>query len=824
MNGAGFTLHEVRRKPGRMLLTLLGVTLGLAGVVATRLSIHTVRNAYRDLFSHVAGEPTLQVKAVGQAGFDVSLASLLAAVPGVKTVAPCIHGAAGIVGPAGAVTTPIVGLDPSRSPDGERLTGDEDGLLDDGLARSLGLAVGDWFRLWTPAGLVSMRLAGTISSRAKTAASGGVLIVSLGAARRFLDLKPTEVNCLEIFLGEDVERVHPRIAGRLPAGLMVHRTDLADGLARSTLLATELGLSALCALALAAAGFVIFNTFSLNLGERRQPLALLKTLGATRRQVLRVLLNEALVLGLVGSAGGCLLGAGLAVLLLRTMEQFLGVGLPGVRFTPGPFLLAGLLGPGTTLAAACGPIWRASNRSPLQELLGGRSEGREPLPWRKGILGLVLLLVGVLAAAAPCWGWVAGRVGQELFPPALAVLLAGGVLAFPLLLMAMLRALRVLPLGLLSRLAVQQLEQHPSRTGLTAGVLFLALAAAVGFGQSLRGILHDLHDWYRRTIVADFLIRASMPDTTFTLATSLPDNLAAEVRAVSGVAAVDRLAFLPAEGEGRDVLVLARTFSLDGPLPLDLREGEPGRVRQGLMRGEVVLGTALAEQLGLHVGDHFTLTTAQGPVKLDIAGTAAEFAAGGSSLYLEWQAATRWLDHPKAHVLLVRASPGEVEAVGPLLQSFCRERQLLLQTNSDLREMIDRELGRATGAIWALLALVYLVASLGVVNTLQMNIHEQGRAFALLRALGMKGRQVVRLVLLQPLLLGALTLVPGMLAGVGLAYTISRGSASWSSAPITFRLDPTVLLCAAATALGSAVLAGLPAARRAIREQGCRIL
>jgi putative ABC transport system permease protein len=434
-----------------------------------------------------------------------------------------------------------------------------------------------------------------------------------------------------------------------------------------------------------------------------------------------------------------------------------------------------------------------------------------------GAAGLILLLAGLPLAVAPGRGWVSAGLGQEMLPPAMGVLLAGGVLSFPLLLVPVLRLLRVLPLGLIGNLAVQRLEQHPSRTGLTAGVLFLALVAAVGFGLSLRGILHDLRDWYSRTIVADFLVRASMPDTTFTLAGSLPDNLAGELEAIPGVAGVDRIAFLPAQAEGREVLVLARTFRPDGPLPLDLREGEAGGVLRGLLRGEVVLGSALAEQLGLHRGDTFTLLTPHGPAALTVAGTAMEFAAQGSALYLEWQAAGRLLGPSGAHVLLVRARPGEVGQAGTLLSDFCRERNLLLQANAELRDLIDRELGRATGAIWALLALVFLVASLGVVNALQMNVHDQSRAFALLRALGLKGGQVYRLVLAQALLLGALTLPGGTLAGVGLAWLISRGSARWAGAPITFRLDAATPAGAGAAVLLAALLAGLAPARRASR-------
>ena len=115
------------------------------------------------------------------------------------------------------------------------------------------------------------------------------------------------------------------------------------------------------------------------------------------------------------------------------------------------------------------------------------------------------------------------------------------------------------------------------------------------------------------------------------------------------------------------------------------------------------------------------------------------------------------------------------------------------------------------------MVLIFLVASLGIVNTLQMNIQDQMRTFGVLRALGMKGRQVRGVVLTQALLLGGLTLLPGALAGVVLAYVISRGSATWSGAPITFRLDLVVLIGSCSIGMASALLAAWLPARRAAR-------
>jgi putative ABC transport system permease protein len=832
------SVREVQRRPGRTLLTLLGITLGLATLVAVRLSLRTLSRTYRDLFAF-SGDHALEVTAPSRSGFDPRPLAGLASAAGVREVVPRIQGAVALSGPSGGVTVVLVGIDPGRESDtwplrqGHAPSSDEEALLDAGLADTLGLVPGQPLKLWSAMGPCQLSLGGTLRPTGATAGTGGLLIVSLNTARRLLGLGPGQVNCLCLRLddGTDPEQVRKRLSGRLPANLLLQEPGAQGGLAHSTLLATEQGLSALSALALVTAAFVILNTFLLNLGERRRPLALLKTLGATRWQILRLILGEALLLGLIGAVLGGAVGTGLAVLLLEAMGRFLGIGLPELQLTAEPYFLAGLLGAVIPILAASVPAWQAARRPALEVLLPrrnrtpsscplpGADRGRRSVSW-----GLLLLVLGLVPAAGLWNGWLPGPVGRDLLAPTLGLLLAGTVLSFPLLLPPVLSLLGKLPLGLTGNLALGQLIRHRTRTGLTAGVLFLTVAVAVSFGLSLRGLLADLRDWYRRTIVADFLVRASMPDSSFLLASALPENLGDELARLDGVSSVDRIAFLPATSHGRSVLVLARTFPARGPLPLDLREGTVEQVRDGLRRGEAVLGVGLAAQAGLHAGDVFDLDTPHGPVQLRIAGTAAEFAGGGAALYLDWHAVRHLLDIPGTHVFLVSALPGRVADARVALRGYCTRRGLLLQTNEDLRDLIARLLTRVTGAIGALLVLVFGVASLGIVNTLQMNVRDQAREFGVLRALGLRQRQVWSVVMAQALFLGAVSLPAGLLAGMGLALLISEGSAVWAQVPIPFRLDAVVLLGSCGVALASVVLSAVLPAREAARQPVIRAL
>jgi putative ABC transport system permease protein len=824
MNLWTYNLREVQRRPTRMLLTLLGITLGLATVVATRLTIATVDRAYRELFEGLAGRAALEVTAKGQGGFEAEQAAGLEAVPGVKAVVPRIASVGALVGTSGGVAVPVLGIDPASAAggwplrEGRPIRGDTDALLDPGLAESLHLAPGQTIELWVPAGPTQLRLSGIFQPHAASAASGGQMIVSLACAQRLFAL-PGRVNGIQVLLQDDADPVlvQSLIARRLPAGMVVQPPGMRGEMARATLLAAEQGLSSLSIVALIAAAFVILNTFLLNLGERRKQVALLRSLGASRAQVMRLLLRETLVLGLAGTAAGCGGGIALAAGLNLAMQQFLGIALPGLRLSAEPFVVAGLLGPVTSLAAACLPAWRASRRPPLAELLPGHTRGEELLPRRVWQVGLLLIAVGLALELGLWGGWFSEAAGGALLAPTLALLLIGCVLALPLVVNPLLTVAGILPLGLEGRLAAQQLARHRGRTSLTSGVLFLALVVAIAFGQSLRTTLRDLSHWYRQTIVADFLVRGAMPDTSFLLAPALPESLADEIRACEAAAVVDRLAFLPAEIEERPVLVLARTFAADRPLPLDLQEGDEASVRAGLLAGQVVLGTGLAQRLGLHRGDVLPLTTAQGVREVRIAGTAVEYASGGLALYLEWEVARNLFELPGVHVFLVAARTGEVPALGGALRGFCERHHLLLQSNADLRDLIDAMVGRVTGVLWGLMALAFGVASLGIVNTLTMNVHDQTREFGLLRALGLKRSQVGKVVVAQAVLLAGISLLPGALAGIALTYAIHHASASWAGPQAAFRIDGLLVLGSCVLAVIMAVLAALAPARRAVQ-------
>jgi predicted lysophospholipase L1 biosynthesis ABC-type transport system permease subunit len=195
-----------------------------------------------------------------------------------------------------------------------------------------------------------------------------------------------------------------------------------------------------------------------------------------------------------------------------------------------------------------------------------------------------------------------------------------------------------------------------------------------------------------------------------------------------------------------------------------------------------------------------------------VAGTAAEYAGGGRAVYLEWGRARRLLGVAGPHALLVTADRGRSPVEG--LRTFCARHGLLLQANDDLRRLIDGLFRRVAAVLWAVMAVAFLVASLGTGNVLAMNAHEQARETVVLRAIGMRRYQVRRGIHLQGLLITLISLPSGTAAGIGLAYALNAAGARLLGLPGGFQVEWPFLGAAGGTAATVGLLASLiPAAR-----------
>ncbi len=829
-----YTIREICRRPGRTILTLLGIVIGVQALVAIPLTIQTTRHTHRALFEGMTGRAALEVVPFGQSGFAPGLSERVEEVEGVAAAVPVVQSTAAIWGPSGLVPVMILGIDLERDHEvrdyalrrGSLLTGQGGVLLEAGMAESLGYDVGATIRLLAPSGATSVEVSGLLEPRGAAAVNGGaVAILPMATAQRLYRLEG-QVNSLNLVLADraDPDEVADQVSRQLPPGLTVQAPANRAALAHEALVNTERMLAILSVGSLVAGAFVILNSFLMNLGERRRALAILRALGATRKQVTRLLFSEAVLLSVIGTALGMPIGLGAAFVMTHLMARLSGPVAPQLQMTAGPFLLAALLGPGVAMLATYLPARNAARRSPLAELRGrpetspaGHGRGRH---W-PGYVGL-----GMLAAFGMVYAVIlTGRMPSEMFiyimPMGMALTLVGCALAVPMALRPLSRLAQWLlrpVLGVEAILAIRQLRRHPTRTSLVVGVLTVSVILSIGYGNSiLNSVRHARGMMVRVFANIDFLIFPTALSGTEFLPVSMPEAYADSVRDMEGVRRVGMGNLCASRVEGYPIQVFARTCRPGEDPGFRFVGGDDEKIRRGLRRGEVVIGTTLGQRAGLEPGEQISITTRAGVREFTVAGLTPEYSAGGMIVLIEWGYAKKHFDLEGVRYIYVTAVPEDRIGVERRLRVLCDEHGLLMHSRTEFTAMCDEMIGNAIASAWVLLGLVFVVASLGVTNCVTVNVLEQTRELGVLRAVAMKRRQVCKMVLAQALAIGTISTLPGAALGALLGYAVSNATYATVGLPIPYVLEPELLIGGVIVALVVAVLASLTPAWRAGR-------
>jgi putative ABC transport system permease protein len=822
-----FIGREVKRRPGRAMLTLLSVVIGVAAVVAVNVATDTTRQAYKEMFESVTGRAALEVVAEGGGTYSDEVLPLLAQTPGVKAAVPLVQQPSVLYFGQSRIRLLVMGIDPAA----DRAVRDyhveegaffhdrqEGALMEVGLARSLGIATGDEVQLLTRQGVQQIRVVGLLAPQGASGFSqGGVIVLPLELAQDYFTA-PGAINVTSLVLADDADEkaVQAAAAEKLPAGLAVRRPAVRTHLAKETLQDAEQGLNFAYALTLVMAVFIIFNTFLMNVGERRRQLAILRAVGTTRRQVISMLLGEGLLLGILGTVLGSILGLAGAFILANAMARTYSATLSSIVLTPTPFLLAAILGPGISLVGMLIPAWTAGRISPLEGMRPMVSEGRSRVPL-SFTLAAVLIFITTGSVLAAC---VMGYLPIGFAIPAGVIFTAAFVLLIPAFLDPAANALAFVLFPVLrteGRIACRQMLRRRARTTLTVGVLYIAVSSGIALGTAILNNVQDVRRWQEQMIVGDFFVRAMFPDMATGQAAEMPESLGREIADIPGVTGVDTLRFAPATAADQPVLVVLREFTDKHNTPLTLQDGDPVEVRRRLLEGEVVIGTVLAQRTGLGPGDEIPLKTRTGTKRLRIAATATEYMVGGLVLHIEREHGKQLLGVTGVDVFMVSADASSLAAVEPRLKTLCEQGGLMLHSFIDLRRRLDGLIGGIIGSLWGLLALGFVVSGFGIANTLTMNVLEQTRELAMLRVVAMTRRQIAKTILGQATLLGMIGLASGIIGGVIGAYITNRCSKPVLGHGIEFALSPALIGGSFVIALAIVLLAAWLPARRAAR-------
>ncbi|MGE0609140.1 MAG: FtsX-like permease family protein [Pirellulales bacterium] len=889
-----FTLRQIKSRPGRATLTLLSIVLGVAAVVAVSIATAATRQAYNGMFMALAGRADLEVVGLAGESFpEGEVLSWLSQVPGVQAVTPVVQKQTVIyLSNMERFGTSVMGIDPQSSQqfrdfklvDGSFFGDGPSLVLEHGFARGLQLKVGDKVeiigrdkRSQQKSQRYEVPVAGLFESReAASLAQGGMVLMSLSSAREILysdvHRAPQPVTAIQIILdkGADRDQIQATIAARLeelnregterqqqaalvpdePVDDESANVEKLDGLhvelsvrppiartqqAEMTQQQTEMGLRLATALSLVVAVFIILNTFLMNVSERRRQLGIMRAIGATRKQVMRMLVQEGLAMGVAGTIIGTGVGLCGAYFLTKAMTQLGRAAVPPLDLTWSPFALGAAFGMGISFAGTYLPARRAGKLSPLEGMAAMAPEDRDGFPIIYTILGagIVVVTLGILT------GCIMGWLPMYLAIGSAVTLLIGLVLLLPKTIgtLASVAAAVLKPLlGVEGRLAHRQILRRRTRTSLTIGVLFVAISTGIGLAGTLVDNVREIQDWYHRTVVGDFFVRAMLPNNAPGSVPDIPPETEAEIAAIPGVEMVETMRWVktdarhntikPGETEPatEQVTVIIRDFKSPDHVSLALVDGTTEEVRAGLMRGEAVIGTVVAQNMSLSRGDKIRVDTPSGEQQFVIVGTTNEYNYGGLAIYLERKTAAPFFGDTGVSAFIVSVADGAEKQVGSHLQNLCIEQGWLLNSFDDIARLIEGLMAGVIGCLWGLLFLGFVVAAFGIVNTLTMNVLEQTRELGLLRIVAMTQGQVRKMILGQAAIMGFLGLVPGIVTGVGIAWLVNKASMPGTGHPIQFEFHPVMMAVSFAAAFLIVVLAAWAPAERAARLELVRAL
>lgn len=817
-------IRQMRSRMGRALLTTLSVVIGVAGLVAVTTATNVTRNAYRDMSKALAGQAALEVASASGAAISQDLVEQLERLPGVRTAAPLLQRPTTLYLEEVNVRAVVLGIDPARYDqlheyvidEGVSLADADGALLDSSFARSCGLQVGDEIRFFTRTGMQRVNVIGLTSPRGvSTVRLGGTMWLRLTTAQRYMR-SAGRVDTIQILLDEQAEEAAARaqITAQLPEGVSIREPDADAQLAEAHLHAASTGLSVGSAYTLLGAAFIILNTFIMNVTDRRRELGIQRAIGATRRQVTLLLLAEGLLLGIVGTAIGVGVGLAGASVLLRAMEALFNAPLPGVTVNWWSVAAGSACGLGIALLATFFPARRAASVSPLEAMRRGVSAAGSDSH-------RLMLAAGLLLGSVATWGLVAvvlGQIEPLLSVPAGLSLLVAIILIIPTFLPLLLRMtapLLAATMGIEGRIASRQLLRWRLRTALTVGVIFTAAGTGIGLGNSILSNVNDVRRWTRLTVVADFMVRGVVSSTVTGTATAMPAEVGPQLAELPGVAQIEAMSFVRSRVNDTPVLVVAREFGKHATLPLDVKEGDLEALPQQLRAGELAIGTVLAQRLKLHAGDMVELAAAEGPRKVRVAAVVTDYQVGGMMLYMDRPRAEAVLGLEGADVYLISASANQLAEVEAALQTFCRQHGLILQSYADLARLIDGLMAGMEAGLWAILALQFLVAGLGIANTLTMNVLEQTREIGLLRIVGSTRRQIRKIVFAQAAMIGLVSLLMGLPGGAVVAWILNLCTRPVTGQRIEFTLQLGLFAWGAVIALAILIAAAWFPARRA---------
>jgi len=839
---ASFAIKSLWARKLRALGTTVAVLVGVSLIAGTYVLTDTINKAFDQIFSDslkgtsvvITNKQPVTQQTNTSTSFPAGVLKKVREVPGVTLAAGTIFTGGGIlkgdqeVGSHFAPKFISAVLPPQieslKTVEGHRPTNAHEATLDKAAADGAGLSVGDQIRIAGERRVRTYRLVGLTELGGTSFGGASIAQLTLPEAQ-FITGNVGRFNQISVGLNPDVspDELRSRIERVVPSTLRVETAEQnanrSSNEIHDALSFLPIFLGVFAAVALIVGAFVIFNTFSITVSQRIREYGLLRTLGASRRQILASVFIEAALIGLFGALLG-VLGGLLFAKGIEALFRALGIGLPTTApvVATRTVVVSVVIGLAVTLLAVLNPALRSTRVPPIAaiqnlDLTASRSRSiiTVAIAWLLMIGGVALVLVGLFGNqktgdAALMMGAGAAVVlfGVSLYSPRLVRPLAGGI-------GAPLERLR----GLTGRLARENSQRNPSRTAATAAALMIGLALVAFVTVFAAGLKASIADAIDNTFQGQLEIQNTNGFDP------IPTAIATAVRGQPGVQTISTLqgTLVKIDGVGGKPRVTGLDpATANQVLKLDFQGDTTAQTLQGLTSSEAIVDKNFADSNGLHVGDTVHVLGQTGRrTAFRIVGEVKDNANLLGSMVVTHEAMARDFAVNQDTYDFVKLEQGAdasavQERIDRLLAREFPTAQVMNQ--QELKQNQENQINPLLGLVYALLSLAIIVSLFGIANTLALSIYERTRELGMLRAVGMSRSQVRRMIRYESVITALIGAVLGMVLGLIFAALMSVPLKDQGFV-LSYPVGQLVLILVVAALAG--VVAAIAPARRAAR-------
>lgn len=843
------SLKHIRFQKMQTFLSVLGICIGVSAIVSIGIVNENILASFENTINYSMGRASLQISGAAS-GFPEELVDRVREVQGVEYAVPAIEATGTIYG-AQERTIMVLGVDLLQDqmireyklsdegadiPDPLLFLAKADSiLLTKELADREGIKIDHQIKVQTIEGIHSFRVRGLLSPEGPAKAmAGNMAIMDIFAAQKAFG-KDGKIDRIDISLlrGSDLETVKKDIQAALPKGysvetpagrtkqieLMISRFQKTLDLARFIVIFVGM--------------YIIYNSVSITVVNRKKEIGILRALGATKNHVVMLFLAETVVNGAVGSA----LGAGLGILQAKASigavaqvvsDVYLNTSIAGTAISWSHLTIGFVSGLTASLLAALFPSLSSSRITPISAIRSmPYSEDGLFTNRRIIILSVSFLLLSasmlILYKAFPSSPYVHSMM--TMFLSNLFVLL-GLSLATPHFLRIFLQLFHrtISPLlGPAGRLAGLNLQKNIIRNSVAAAAVFFGISMFVSSAGFTNSIQRSINRYMDAMVRADIIVTAGRPlATAGSQNTPMPARMIDEIQKIDGVVATDPFRKIYVEyGKGRILLM-----AMDIPRRLTytdfiIAQGSREEILRRLpSQDSIVVNEGFAARYSVKPGASVTLPTPKGPVDFNVAAIVIEYSSDFGSVFMDIRTFQRHWGDRLVDTIWVRtaskdAIPGVIAAIE---KKFGPERKLFVLPLHEWRKHLQKLLDDSFVFNHAISVLTLTIACFGIIVTLFASVLERTRQIGVLRSIGMFRKQVFQVVLIESMLLGLVGGILGCLGGIVIGWGMLEGFWRADFGPSTAYFVPySSLAWALLLSVAVAAVSGIYPARRAAK-------